>query len=202
MSKTIKIKKGYDLKLVGKASPEVGRTYTASTYALKPSDFKSITPKLLLREGAEVKAGEAIFCDKDRPEILFCSPVSGQITEVKRGEKRRITEIVILADKEIKYADFGTATPSSLSTDEVTKKLLESGAWALLIERPFGVVANPKHRAKNVFVSGISSAPLAADVNLQLKGEGKNFQAGLDALAKLTDGKVYLSLDGDVTPCE
>lgn len=202
MSKTIKIKKGYDLKLVGSAKPEVGKTYTAGSYALKPSDFEDITPKLLLREGAQVKAGEAVFCDKDRPEILFTSPVSGEISEVKRGAKRRILEIVILADKEINYVDFGTAAPSSLNAEAVTNRLLESGAWALLIERPFGVVANPKHKAKNIFVSGISSAPLSADVNVQLKGEGKNFQAGLDALAKLTDGKVYLSLDADVTPCE
>lgn len=200
MSKTIKIKRGHDLKLVGKASTEVENLPLSSTYALKPTDFANITPKLLEREGAEVKAGDAVFIDKDRPDIKFCAPVSGEITEVRRGEKRKILEIVILADKEVKYADFGKADPNSLSKDEITEKLLESGAWTVIKERPFGVVANPKHEAKNIFVTGISSAPLAVDVNTVVAGEEANLQAGLDALAKLTEGKVFLSLDGDDTP--
>ncbi len=197
MSKTIKIKRGYDLKLVGEAKPELGATPQAQTYALKPTDFKDIVPKLILREGAEVKAGDAIFMDKDRPDIKFSAPVSGEITEVRRGEKRKILEIVILADKEVKYTDFGKADPNTLEREVIIEKMLESGAWPLLIERPFGVVANPKHQPKHIFVTGINSSPLAADVNQIVAGEEVNLQAGLDALAKLTDGKVYLSLDGD-----
>ena len=200
MSKTIKIKKGYDVKLVGEAASTLGGTVSSSSYALKPTDFKNITPRLQLREGSNVKAGDTIFVDKDRPEINFCSPVSGEIVEVKRGEKRKILEILILADKEISYADFGKANPADLSAEQVKEKLLASGAWTLLLERPFGVVANPKHEFNNVFVTGIQSSPLSADVNLQVQGEGKNLQTGINALAKLTSGKVYLSLDGDSTP--
>ena len=200
MSRTITIKRGYDLKLVGKAAQEVENLSPSSTYALKPTDFPDLTPKLILREGAEVKAGEAVYMDKDRPEIKFTAPVSGEITEVKRGEKRRILEIVILADKEVKYVDHGAAAPSSLSREEIINKMLASGTWPLMVERPFGVVPNPKHTPKNIFVTGINSAPLAADVNLTVQGEEKNLQTGLDALAKLTDGKVYLSLDGNNKP--
>lgn len=202
MSKTIKIKRGYNLKLVGEAKPEFGETPQAETYALKPTDFKDIIPKLILREGAEVKAGDAIFMDKDRPDIKFCAPVSGEITEVRRGEKRKILEIVILADKEVKYTDFGKADPNALEREVVIEKMLESGAWPLIIERPFGVVANPKNQPKHIFVTGINSSPLAADVNQIVSGEETNVQAGLDALAKLTDGKVYLSLDGDNKPSD
>ncbi len=202
MSKTIKIKKGYNLKLVGEAQPTVGKTLASETYALKPTDFHDIVPKLLLREGANVKAGDSIYMDKDRPDIKFPAPVSGEITEVRRGEKRKILEIVILADKEIQYKDFGSADPNSLSGDDVKAKMLDAGAWPLLIERPFGVVANPAHSPKHIFVTGINSAPLAADVNQIVAGEEKNFQTGLDALAKLTEGKVYLSLDGDNKPAE
>ena len=200
MSRTITIKRGYDLKLVGKAANEVETLKNSSTYAIKPTDFADLTPKLILREGAEVKAGEPVFMDKDRPEIKFSSPVSGEITEVRRGEKRKILEIVVLADKEIKYHDHGAANPSALTRDEVKTKLLASGAWALIVERPFGVVPNPAHTPKNIFVTGINSAPLAADINLTVQGEEKNLQTGLDALAQLTDGKVYLSLDGDNKP--
>ncbi len=197
MSMTIKIKKGFDIKLVGSALPEVGNTIHAKSYALKPGDFVDVTPKLLLREGAKVKAGEAVFCDKDNPEIKFCSPVSGEIAAVVRGEKRRILEIVILADAEVNYLDFGKLDPKSLSKEDIKSKLLESGAWPLLVERPFGVVANPNKNPKNIFITGISSAPLAANVATQVKGESSNLQAGVDALSKLTEGKVFLSLDAD-----
>lgn len=202
MSKTIKIKKGYDIKLMGEATTEIGGAISSKSYALKPSDFKEITPRLQLREGAQVKAGQAIFIDKDRPEINFCAPISGEIAEVKRGEKRKILEIVLLADSEIKYQDFGAANPADLSKEQVAEKLLSSGAWTLLIERPFGIVANPKATFKNAFVTGIQSSPLSADVNLQVKGEGKNLQTGLDALNKLVTGNVFLSLDGDNTPAD
>ena len=202
MSRTIKIKRGYDLKLVGNAINEVENLELSTTYALKPTDFPDLTPKLILREGAEVKAGEAVYMDKDRPEIKFSAPVSGEITEVRRGEKRKILEIVILADKEVKHVDFGVKDPLSLSRDAIVATLLDSGAWPLLVERPFGVVPNPKNTPKNIFVTGINSAPLAADIDLTIKGEEENLQAGLDALSKLTDGKVYLSLDGDAKPAK
>ncbi len=200
MSKTIKIKKGYDLKVVGKAATEVASFQHPQTYALKPSDFADLTPKLLLREGAKVKAGDPVFMDKNHEDTKFCSPVSGEIVEVVRGEKRKILEIKILADKEINYVDFGSANPSNLSREEVVAKMVNSGAWTLMIERPFGVVPNPKHQPKNIFVTGINSAPMAADVNLTVAGEEKNLQTGLDALAKLTTGKVFLSLDADTKP--
>ena len=121
-------KKGYNLKLVGEAQPTVGKTPASETYALKPTDFHDIVPKLLLREGANVKAGDSIYMDKDRPDIKFPAPVSGEITEVRRGEKRKILEIVILADKEIQYKDFGSADPNSLSGDDVKAKMLDAGA--------------------------------------------------------------------------
>lgn len=199
---TIKIKKGYDIKLVGEPLAEISAASGADTYALKPGDFLDITPRLILREGAEVKAGQPVFMDKDRPDIKFCAPVSGVIKEVKRGAKRKILEIIIQADKEISYQDFGTAEVSKLSADEVKNRLLESGAWSLLIERPFGVVANPNAKPKNIFITGINSAPHSADVNVQVAGQGSNMQAGIDALAKLTDGKLFLSLDADNAPIE
>lgn len=200
MSKTITIKRGYDLNLVGKPAKQVSKAAQTRNYALSPTDFPSLTPKLVLREGAKVKAGEPIYVDKDRPEINFSTPVSGELAAVVRGEKRKILEIVILADEKIAYHDFGKADPNSLSRAEVIEKMLASGTWPLLIERPFGVVPSPNHEPKNIFVTGINSAPLAADVAAIADGEIDNIQTGLDALAKLTSGKVYLALDGDEKP--
>lgn len=202
MAKSIKIKKGYDIHLLGEAALTKTSTPAPETYALKPTDFADLTPRLILREGAEVKAGDAVFCDKDRPEILFCSPVSGEITEVRRGEKRKILEVVILADRETKYKSFGVVSPKSMNRDEVKNRMIEGGVWPLLVERPFGVVADPAYTPVNIFITGINSAPLAADVNFISKGEKENLQAGVDALTKLTDGKVYLSLDGDKSPSD
>jgi Na+-transporting NADH:ubiquinone oxidoreductase subunit A len=200
MAQTKKIKRGYDLKLVGKATSSIESVQNPKTFALSPTDFANLTPKVVVKEGAEIKAGDAIFVDKDRPEIRFCSPVSGEVAEIRRGEKRKILEIIILADKETRYLDYGASNPASLNREEVIAKMLAGGVWPLMVERPFGVVPNPKHQPKNIFVTGINSAPLAADVNLTVEGEEANLQAGLDALAKLTDGKVYLSLDGDNKP--
>jgi len=202
MAKTIKIKKGYNIQLVGEANLNTTDATASETYALKPTDFPNLTPKLLLREGAEVKAGDAVFCDKDRPDILFCSPISGEITEVKRGDKRKILEIIILADKEVKYKDFGKVNAATMNRDAVKKHLIDGGVWPLLVERPFGVVADPAYAPVNIFITGINSAPLAADVNYIAAGQEKQLQAGIDALAKLTDGKVYLSLDADKSPTD
>lgn len=200
MAQTLKIKRGYDLKLVGKATTTIETLRNPKTYAIKPTDFADLTPKLVVKEGSEVKAGDPIFVDKDHPEIRFCAPVSGEIAEIRRGEKRKILEVIILADSQTTFADFGAANPASMSREDVIAKMLKGGVWPLMIERPFGVVPNPQHQPKNIFVTGINSAPLAADVNLTLEGEIANLQAGLEALAKLTDGKVYLSLDADNKP--
>lgn len=196
MSKTITIRKGYDIKLKGKAENIIVDLPNPSTFALKPTDFKDLTPKMVLKVGNEVKAGEPIFVDKDNPVIQFCSPVSGEITEVRRGAKRKILEVVILADKEIKYVDFGTATPSTMSREDVTAQMLKSGAWALMKQRPYGTVAQPGSAPRDIYISGFNSAPLAADIDFILEGEEAHFQAGVDALSKLTDGKVHLGLNG------
>ena len=119
MSKTISIRKGYDVKLKGAAELSAVNLETPSVFALKPTDFKDLIPKLSVKVGNEVKAGEPLFYDKERPSVQFASPVSGEVTEVRRGAKRKILEVVVLADKEIKYKDFGKASPASLSADQI-----------------------------------------------------------------------------------
>ena len=196
MSTDIRIKKGLDLKLVGEAQATVAAVSRSQVYSIKPSDFHKVTPKLVLKEGAEVKAGEVIFYSKDDEAVKFVSPVSGKIVEIKRGDKRVILEIRIQADAQDTFVDHGKKNPSEMSGDQVKAHLLASGCWPFIKQRPYDVVAHSGDTPKAIFISGYSSAPLSADVEVALKDKVASFQAGVDALAKLTSGKVHLSVNG------
>ena len=194
MSKTIKINKGLDIKLFGE-SQKIITSIDSKKYALKPTDFNAVFPKLLVKEGDEVKAGTKIFFDKYRNNIVFTSPVSGKITEIVRGPKRVLQEIRIDSHPEISYIDFGVGNPNDLKREEIIKKLLESGVWPMIRQRPYSIIADPDDNPKAIFISAFDSAPLAPDYDLIVHGKGDVFQTGLDALIKLTNGKVHLNLN-------
>ncbi|MDL2314685.1 Na(+)-translocating NADH-quinone reductase subunit A [Bacteroidales bacterium OttesenSCG-928-C19] len=194
MSKKIHISKGLDINLLGDADKVVLNALNIRKYAVKPADFIGITPKLLVQEGDTVKAGDPLFFDKYNERVLFTSPVSGTIAEIRRGEKRVIEEVCISADEKIEYADFGKEEIAGLNRELIIEKLLKSGAWVSLRQRPYNVIANPQDAPKAIFISGFDSAPLAPDYDLAVHGRGPVFQAGLDVLAKLTAGKVHLNL--------
>jgi Na+-transporting NADH:ubiquinone oxidoreductase subunit A len=196
MSTDIRIKKGLDLKLVGEAQATIATVSRSQVYSIKPSDFHKVTPKLVLKEGAEVKAGEVIFYSKDDEAVKFVSPVSGKIVEIKRGDKRVILEIRIQADAQDTFIEHGKKNPNEMSGDQVKAHLLASGCWPFIKQRPYDVVAHSGDTPKAIFISGYSSAPLSADVEVALKDKVASFQAGVDALAKLTSGKVHLSVNG------
>ncbi|MBI9038965.1 MAG: Na(+)-translocating NADH-quinone reductase subunit A [Bacteroidales bacterium] len=194
MSETIKIHKGLDIKLFGEPQ-KVIISVDSKKNALKPTDFNAVFPKLLVKEGDKVKAGTKVFFDKYRDNIFFTSPVSGKITELVRGPKRVLQEIKIDADQEISYIDFGTSNPNDLKREEIIKKLLESGVWPMIRQRPYSIIANPEDNPKAIFISAFDTAPLAPDYDLMVHGNGDIFQIGLDALIKLTDGKIHLNLN-------
>jgi Na+-transporting NADH:ubiquinone oxidoreductase subunit A len=200
MSNIVKIKRGADIKLVGKAEQVYRNAETPKTYALKPADFFGVKAKLSVREGDQVKAGTPLFYSKDREAIKFCSPVSGEVVEIVRGEKRKLLEIKVLADSEISHLDFGAGDPSTMERQAIIDKLTASGCWPMLIQRPYGIVANPERTPKAIFISTFNSDPLGVDNDFALHGLEKEFQAGINALAKLTDGKVHLGLDGKTNP--
>ena len=196
MSKIVKLKKGFDLKLVGKAPSEFLQVAEATTFAIKPSDFPGIQrPKVLVNEGDTIKAGTPILMDKAMDQVIYASPVSGEIVEIKRGDKRKLLEIKILADATVTHEKSGAL---DLGQDRATLagKLAASGVWPNVIQRPFGIVANPADNPKAIFVSGFDTHPLAPEVPFLLQGEERYFQAGIDALSKLTTGKVHLNVDG------
>jgi len=196
MSKDIRIKKGLDLKLKGEAAQKVADSTRSKVYAVKPSDFHGVTPKMVVKEGDNVKAGEVIFYSKVDEKVKFVAPVSGKIQEIKRGEKRVILEILIAADSQDVFVEHSKKNPNDLSTEEVKAHLLASGCWPFINQRPYDVIANSADTPKAIFISTYASAPLAADVDFVLADKLVAFQAGVDALAKLTTGKVHLSLKG------
>ena len=171
MSKVIKLKKGLDIKLNGEAEKVVQPAGKITSCALKPTDFRAMTPKLAVKVGDEVKAGDVLFIDKTHPEIKFTTPVSGTIEAINRGERRKLLEVVVKADAEIRYRDFGKTEVSKLNRDEIIDRLLESGVWPLIKQRPYDIIADPMSTPKAVFVSAFDSAPLAPDYDLILNNQ-------------------------------
>lgn len=194
MANVIKIKKGLDINLKGKASDVLLEGRKSDSYAIVPDYYNGILPKVVAKVGEKVKAGSVLMVDKNRPEIKFVSPVSGEVTAVNRGEKRKVLSIVVKPDAQIEYENFGKKKVSSLSGEEVKEALLSGGMWPFIKQRPYDIVATPTDFPRDIFVSAFYSAPLAPNFDFILKGQEADFQTGLDALAKLTVGKVYVGV--------
>ena len=193
MSKIIKLRKGLDVNLQGQAEKMSVQLPIASEYAVSPLDFEGVTPKMLVKVGDVVKAGTPLFFSKNDERILFTSPVSGTVSAVNRGEKRKILNVTIAADTKQSYEEFAIPELAAASREEIIDLLLKSGLWTMLIQRPYGIIANPSDAPKAIFVSAFDSAPLAPDYNYVLAGEKQNLQKGFEVLGKLTDGKVHRS---------
>ncbi len=197
MSNNIVLKRGLNIPIKGEAVRETVKKVQPDIIAVKPTDFHGLIPRLLVREGDKVLAGSPLMADKKCPDILFSSPVSGMVAEIVRGEKRKLLEVRIKADDVQSYVDFGAQNPSAMKAEDVKSLLLKSGLWASLIQRPYGILADPEVKPKAIFVSAFSTAPLAADSDYVLADRVADVQAGVDALAKLTDGGVHFSINAE-----
>lgn len=194
MSKIITLRKGLDINLVGKPQETLATAPMASEYALSPLDFEGVTPKLLVKAGDRVKAGTALFFNKFNERVLFTSPVSGTVSAINRGEKRKVLSVTVTPDSVQEYETFTVPSPAKASREEIVELLLRSGLWPMLIQRPYGIIANPAETPKAVFISAFDSAPQAPDYNFVLKNEEKNLQTGIEVMRKLTPGHVHLSM--------
>lgn len=195
MIKHIQLNKGLDIPVQGAAELRIEKTIIPDVVSVKPVNFRSLTPKLVVREGDAVKAGSILFVDKYHPEVGFASPVSGTVEAVVRGEKRKLLEIRVKADNTTDYIKFNAPEPGKATAGEIKKVLLESGLWVALTQRPYGIVANPADEPRAIFVSAFDSAPLAPDYNFTLKDEAANLQVAVDVLGKLTKGGVYVGVN-------
>ena len=195
MSNNIYLKKGLDLPISGVATQNTKKVIVPDVVAVKPTDFRSLVPKLLVREGDKVLAGTPVLADKMSQNILFASPVSGTVTEVVRGEKRKLLEVRIKADAEQEYVDYGVKKVADMTAEQIKEALLAAGLWPALIQRPYGIIANPEVKPKAIFVSAFSTAPLAASPEYALRDDIEHIQTAINALGKLTDGGVHFSLN-------
>ncbi|MBE9485279.1 MAG: NADH:ubiquinone reductase (Na(+)-transporting) subunit A, partial [Bacteroidetes bacterium] len=193
MSNTFSIRKGLDIKLLGEAEKTIKEIPT-KVCAIKPPDFHGVFPKLLVKEGDEVKAGTPLFYNKYKENILFTSPVSGKVREIRRGAKRVLLEVSVDAAPDQEFVDFGAADPNSLDKAAIVEKMLKSGVWPFVRQRPYSIIANPDDDPKAIMIPAFDSAPLSPDFDLIVEGQETDFQAGVDALKKLTGGKVYLNI--------
>jgi Na+-transporting NADH:ubiquinone oxidoreductase subunit A len=197
MSEIIRLRKGLNIKIAGKAEKILLPEVSVTRYGVRFADFPGLTAKLEVKEGSLVKAGSVLFHDKAFPEIKYVSPVSGEVKEIVRGDKRLLTEIVIEQQGSDKI-DFGAADPLKLSREEVTEKIMNSGSWPLLRQRPYHIVARPGRVPKAIFISAFDTAPLAPDIDfIMANTRGGHMQAGINALSRLTDGKIHISFDNE-----
>ncbi|EAR00747.1 Na(+)-translocating NADH-quinone reductase subunit A [Maribacter sp. HTCC2170] len=200
MSKDIRIRKGLNINLVGAAEQTTSKAVLSNVYAINLEDFHGITPKMLVKQGAEVKAGQPLFYNKNCEEMMFVSPVSGELVEIVRGARRRIITLKILADKTQTDTDNGIFNIENASSKEVKAHLLKSGCWPFVKQRPYDIIANPDANPKAIFVSGYTTAPLAAYSDYVLQGKENELQAAITALGKMTPGKVHVSVANSNSP--
>ena len=189
----IKIRKGLDIRLAGTPSKQLER-FEPTSCAIKPTDFIGVLPKLHVEEGDPVKVGSVLFHDKNNEQIVFTSPVSGKVKAIVRGEKRAIQEVVVESDGKNESIDFG-------DVDDPIEKMLRSGIWPMLRQRPFATIANPNDRPKHIFISMFDTAPLAPDNDFIIENQYNALMAGINVLAKLTDGNVYINVDANSAKC-
>lgn len=198
------LKRGHNILLEGVAEKNIDHQLQVNTYAVQPRNFIGMSPipKVVPEVGDSVQAGDVLFFDKKRPEIKYVAPVSGEVVDIKRAEKRAIAEVIILKDKEIRYRAFDKFDLDNQSREELVNYMTESGVWSFIRQRPYDIIADPSDIPANIFISTFDTAPLAPDLNLVIAGKEAAFQKGLDVLAKLTNGKVFLGLDanGDQAP--
>ncbi|WP_066221358.1 Na(+)-translocating NADH-quinone reductase subunit A [Formosa haliotis] len=194
MSNDIKITKGLDIKLKGEAEKALESAVVSNTYTLRPEDFHGVIPKLVARVGDKLNAGDPVFYDKSYESVKFVSPVSGEIVDILRGEKRKILAIKIQADKAQVYKENEKININAATPEAISQYLQETGCWVFIKQRPYDIIANPTKSPKAIFISGYDSAPLAVDLDFALQGKEAELQAAVSALGKLTTGKVHVSV--------
>ena len=194
MAENIDLKRGLDIPLKGVAERKVNALAESECIAVCPGDFPGFSPRLLVAEGDRVLAGSPVLADKKHPEILLTAPASGIVKSIVRGDKRKLLAVVINADEQRSYVDFGAQDPTALDGDAVKDLLLRSGLFAAILQRPYGILTDPALKPKSIFISAFSSAPLAPDEDFALGDQAEDIQTGILALSRLTDGGVHLGL--------
>jgi Na+-transporting NADH:ubiquinone oxidoreductase subunit A len=194
-----KLKKGYDLRIKGEAEATLETLPRPTQVALDGREFHGLRPKMMVKAGDKVKAGSPLFLQKGTENFYFTSPVSGTVKEVQRGARRVLQEVIVEADEKDEFEEFQTISSGDLlntSREVILEQILKSGLFGQILARPFAIIADPAVEPRDIFVSAFLTAPLAPEINLILEGNEAAFQAGINALSKLTSGSVNLGIEG------
>lgn len=197
IAKEIKIRRGLDIPLKGKAEKADPKPYSSSLYAVQPTDFRMMKPRLMVKEGDPVQCGTPIVQNKLDERMILVSPISGTVKSIVRGEKRKLLRIEIESDNNESTIDFGSINPASSSREKIAEAMLKAGVWPFIRQRPYGVIAKPEDTPREIFITGFDSAPLAPDADLIVNGKQKEIQTAINALKVFTEGKIHLSLHKD-----
>ena len=197
MSNNIVLKKGLNIPITGESDLFVSRTINPGIVAVQPTEFKGLLPRLLVKEGDAVLCGSPVIADKKNADILLTSPVSGKVKEIVRGEKRKLLAVLIESDDEQKNFDFGAKNVDKLNAEEIKSAIMAAGLWPFLVQRPYGILADPQAQPRSIFCSAFNTAPLAADVEFCYADKFKAIQTGVNALNRLTEGGIHVSINAD-----
>ena len=197
MANVIKLRKGLNINLKGKATEQKRSIPACDEYALSPDCFEGMVPKVVVREGDKVKAGDTLFVNKLCPDVRFASPVSGTVSAIVRGERRKVLCVKVKADTNQVYADFGIRDVAKMSGSEVKECLLKAGLFGYINQLPYAVSTTPETQPKAIFISALRDMPLAGSFEFELAGNEQDFQTGLTALSKVA--KTYLGIGSSQT---
>ena len=186
------LKKGLDIRLKGRAEETKIQLRSNGKFALVPDDFEGVTPKVVVKEGDQVKAGDILFVNKQYPQVGFASPVSGKVAAIERGERRKVLAVKIDADAQQSYRELGKKDVAQMDGKAVVDALLEAGIFGYINQLPYAVSTNPETMPKAIFVSALRDKPLACDFEYEVKGQEQDFVTGLQALSKIS--KTYLGV--------
>ncbi len=188
----LKVKRGLDIPIAGKASGEVQSLKKPKRVALNLAPFEGTRFKLLVKPSEVVRIGQPLAQDKELPDRVFTSPGAGVVGQILRGHQRRLLNITIDLLSREDYMERRRVHINQLSQEELIHYLLATGLFPRIRQRPFNRLADPRKLPRSIFVKAIESAPFNPPAEVQVRGYEQEFQAGLTALTHLTDGPVHL----------
>ncbi|MDP2646296.1 MAG: 4Fe-4S dicluster domain-containing protein [Desulfobacterales bacterium] len=197
--KTLKVKKGYRLNIQGAPSLDLEALETPTRVGATPENIPFIKPRLCVKSGDEVKVGSVLFEDKRNPDIKFVSPGGGKIVQINFGPRRVIQQIVIELDPEEKHEEFEKISEKDIENidrNRLVKLLTAGGLWPLIREFPFRDIAVPERIPPAIIVSLGALEPFQPDCDVYLKESMPLFKLGLQALGRLVEKNVYVSICG------
>jgi Na+-transporting NADH:ubiquinone oxidoreductase subunit A len=188
------IKRGLDLPITGDPEQRIDGAARVSRVAVMAEDYPFMKPRMHVRVGDDVKLGQLLFEDRKTDGVRFTSPGAGKVEAINRGERRALISVVVrlAGNDQVSFRHFSGDAPASLNGETVRNLLAESGLWTALRTRPFSKVPSPAESCHAVFVTAMDTNPGAPSPELVLQGREADWNAGLHAVGKLTEGRVYL----------